>query len=256
MKFKGLFVVIMFASFQAFAGEVPAGTPPSLSNPAFWDRCGNSRAEDVQGCLDFTRTLTSQCLSNVDRQWALDHSLGVVCMGTIVHSVCPCSCFDQSTRILSVDSEGQGAWTNVLKIRKGQKVVALTEEAGLRDLKYAVEAVSYQTSGPEKKPLVVIHAGRNTLKVTETHAIVLADGKVVAAKDLVVGDSVLGVNGKSKKISSIQREYTDKNVINFLVSKPLKDKKSHIVGAEGILVGDMQWQNHLSRDLNKVLLRR
>lgn len=236
---------------------VPAGAPPVLSNPEYYKRCStNTTGEDVQGCLDLTKTTTLKCLTDVERQWALDHSLGVVCVGAKVHSVCPCSCFEQSTRILSFTESGHPVWKNVLDMKKGERVASLNQSANLRNISFDAQNISYQTNGPEKKPLVVIHAGKNTLKVTETHAVVMADGRVIEASSIKVGDMVLGSNGAAKTVRSIEREFTDKDVINFLVDKPLVDKKSHIISAEGILVGDMQWQNYLREDLNKVLLRR
>ena len=53
-------------------------------------------------------------------------------------------------------------------------------------------------------------------------------------------------------ITEIKREHTSEEVINFLtVGKSLR---SHMLIAEGVVVGDLAWQNDLVAALDRVVM--
>lgn len=123
--------------------------------------------------------------------------------------------------------------------------------------------MKYKTQGAEAEELYVVKTPIGTLRVTSTHAILLADGRMIAAKDLTPRDLLMGFDGKPVSIvGPIQRALAnDGQVHNVLVDTP--HKKEHLLvanGADGdasngVVVGDLLWQNRLGAELNAVLMR-
>lgn len=170
--------------------------------------------------------------------------------GKKIGGVCQCGCFAEGTSILT----GAG-WQDVSQIQKGSWVTGFEEGSRLSNPEFSERTVKSAINGPEKAPLYVFSTDSgNIISVTQHHGMVLATGKMKAARDVQVGDTFVTVDGAATKVTQINRVSTDKPVYNLEVSSPIKG--DHIIGAQGLLVGDLVWQNNLKKELNSIQLRK
>lgn len=134
--------------------------------------------------------------------------------------------------------------------------VTMSSSSSLDELLFETRPVMATTAGGEDKPLVVLVTddGRR-LAVTEQHAILVATGEMQKAVDLTTKDRLVDQTGQSVGILRIERVYTSRDVHNFLTYAGL-DPYGHLVVAEGLVVGDVMWQNTLAKQLGEILLRR
>jgi len=172
--------------------------------------------------------------------------------------VCPCGCFDPSTR-LSLYSTRTLSYTpmpisELVGKTANFTVLSLGEDAVFSLMTVAQQSIELTTSGPESEPLIYIHTDSGSvLGVTDNHAILLSSGKMIAAKDLKVGQELVTIQGKPTKIIKLEQRTIEENVINVLTSG--KTLKSHVIGAEQIWVGDLAWQNSLAAELGAITVR-
>ena len=241
---------------SAASASAPGDAPGRLHNDAFWNRCGSPQGQPdipMAQCINATNTsFAGGCIDQQERDYAIGHGVMVFCLGPTIVSACPCGCFERGTRILTAASAA--TWTAVDDLTAADRVVAPSGDAQLRDLALAPHAISYTTKGPEKHELDVFESvGGKRLALTERHGVLLADGRMVAAKDVVASDKLLAADGTAVTIKSITRRTTTADVYNVLVEG--KADTEHLVVAEGLVVGDILWQNALGADLGSVLLR-
>ena len=169
--------------------------------------------------------------------------------------VCPCGCFEASTNILIQDESGEAVYKEVQNLKKSDLVVSMDAESTLSDMSFQGRDSYYVTRGPEKPALHVFYLENGKkLALTQNHAILLPTGVVVTAKDLKEGDSLLSKDGETVKIEKKTREFTSKDVYNFAIKG--ESELNHFVVAEGIVVGDILWQNSYADLLFKVALRK
>ncbi len=173
-----------------------------------------------------------------------------------VRAICKCGCFEADTTI-STFSLGSGGIELVAAkdVTGDHRLVALEGDTDLDTLSTTDFAIKTLTKGDEEKALYVFEmADGRVLKVTQFHGMLLADGMMVAAKDVAVGSAFIDANSKvAVEVTAISREATDQPVYNF--ETETSDKASHIIIAEDFFVGDLIWQNQLSSELGEVLLR-
>jgi hypothetical protein len=133
-----------------------------------------------------------------------------------------------------------GSLRAAAKIRRGDYLWNPLTRAAIR-----VEAVS---AGPEKLPLVVVeYEGGGRIRVTTKHPMTTPSG-IRAAADLVVGDALLGEDGRFHTVTSIGAESLPppKMVYNFLLGAMEEGHADrHMIVAEGIVTGDFVLQNLL-----------
>ena len=121
----------------------------------------------------------------------------------------------------------------------------------LKDLNYEYLPIRLTTEGPELEPLVIISTNKRKLGVTSTHGVTLANGHLIAAKDINVGDQLLTTDS-SEQVLMVERPITDDLVFNLSVESD--DPKSHLILAEGgLVVGDQFLQSSVY--LNSTMLR-
>ncbi len=254
-KFLKMFALLSMSN-SLMAADMPADTPDVLRHEEYFRRCSNDTPEDVTDCIEIS--LGATCISEDIRIWAIEHSLGVACYSEKkIMAVCPCSCFEKGTKISYFHPDLDLLESKAVEsIRGGDFVATLGEFSSLSSVDLEEKMVSYATSGPEEPELFVFNLeDGGSLAVTETHALLLADGRMVAAQKVSLQDSLVSESGKGVKIKNISRRKTD-TVYNFLVETPNKNQKGHVISANGYLVGDMAWQNALGNELNRVLLRK
>jgi hypothetical protein len=175
--------------------------------------------------------------------------------GGVVSALCRCGCFEGSTEVLTSNTEGAVDWKAVSAVERDDRLMSLAEDASLNQPNLEAKPVMARSRGTEK-PLLFAFVLDNghTLKVTQHHGMVLDDGRVVAARDVRVGAKFVGIDGHPVAILSIERESTHDLVYNFQVDA--KSNQGHVIAAEGVLVGDLAWQNHLKAELGAIHIRK
>ena len=168
---------------------------------------------------------------------------------------CPQGCFIRGTKLLVWDTvQEKQDWVAIEEIidqSKRFKVASIRKDANLKDLKYEFLPIQLTTEGPELEPLVILTTNKRTLGITSAHGVVLANGQLIAAEDLRVGDHLLSTDSLVEHILSIERPLADDLVFNLSVES--EDAKSHLIFAEGgLVVGDQFLQS--SHYLNSTLL--
>lgn len=171
---------------------------------------------------------------------------------------CACGCFHPDTKILATIKDNDFATYYSAKEVAFNKtkfnLLNLTAQATFTKMALETSSIRHTTSGNEENPLVVLTtASGATLKLTEHHAVLLADGKMIEAKELRVGNLIVSRKHGPTEIVKLERESTPLAVVNFVTEAP--DLKQHIVVAEDVFVGDLYWQSHLEALKNQITVR-
>lgn len=133
-------------------------------------------------------------------------------------------------------------------------VSALTEEATLSNLEYAEQPIQAFVAGEtEEKIFVLRGANGATLEVTSEHPMVLADGSMVVAADLLVGDELLTRDGEPVELVDIDTRRYAGTVWN--IQPESKHKQENILVAQGFLTGSVRFQNEWADELWRLMRR-
>ncbi len=219
-------------------------------------RCNGALPNDV--CQDHnSRALSLGLLTPAAYNWLVGHgycAINPVGVPSIL-SICPVGCFEENTEILTVNGYGAEAWQAAKNITMDHTLFSLQTDALLSRPRLNGRPLERMVVGPEKPDLYVfaMSNGRK-LRVTSHHAMVLSDGRIMEAKDVVEGDAFIGLDGRIVVIADIRREPTDADVYNFSVA--VDTPQEHIIAAEGVLVGDLAWQSTLASEMESIRLRR
>lgn len=238
---------------------VAAAESNRLEDPKYQNRCTDFQSMTNEECAYSREDAYSlqKCINKAEYDFATKAGLGIACKRTAsgyeLRDACPCGCFDPKTKILVSDA---GNWEEIEadKIQKNHEIASLSDNATLSNPDILARKVVYTTSGPESDKLYSFKLSNGkTLKVTKNHAILLADGRVLAAEKVLATDRLVSVDGELVEIESISMDIAPE-VHNFLVESDTAS--GHLVVAEGVVVGDILWQNTLIKDLGRVLLRK
>ncbi|AKQ67126.1 putative cell surface protein [Myxococcus hansupus] len=172
-----------------------------------------------------------------------------------IGAVCKCGCFEADTQILTQDADGFRVWLSAKSVRSTTELISLDETTNLTTPGFLTRNIVAMSQGKESPSLFVftLDNGRQ-LKVTQNHGMLLSNGRVVEAKTVRVGDEFVGLEGEIVTVRNLTFEHTAFDVYNFEVNA--EDKAGHFLAAEGVLVGDLAWQNQLSRELGAIAVRR
>lgn len=228
-------------------------TNNNTSQVTYGERCYKwlDRARDVIGCIDQT-------------EWQILYDKMVVpycdaISGHFTHT-CHCGCFAPETKLLAFDKEaGAEVDTSIVDIATTPErydVLTVSPDASLDALRLTTRPVARTTKGDAGKPLIAIELvdGRK-LRVTEEHGVLLSDGRMVAAGDLEASDSLVDASGAAVGIARLTTEAYEGKVYNLVTDAPVSQELSHLVVAEGLIVGDLAWQNSLARELDSIVIR-
>lgn len=179
--------------------------------------------------------------------------------GDHIYSICPAGCFAADTQILTDDQTSTYTAAATLgatfALTFQQSLMTMSDDATVRDVALTAHDIARMTSGPEEPKLFVFALGNgSTLRVTQHHPMVLNNGKIIEAAQVDEHMSLAGVDGRKVTITSITRENTSDDVFNFLTTGDTT--LSHIIVAEGVLVGDLKLQNELEFEQASIKLRR
>jgi hypothetical protein len=177
--------------------------------------------------------------------------------GYRIFDFCPKGCFAADTQLLSsFNSKGGLAdYVEASSVAPRSTLLSMTEDASLSDVILTPQSVKRIVLGTEDAELFVfaLSNGR-TLKVTQHHPMVLDSGKIVEARNVGPAMSFVGLDGQSVTVTAIRREKPTAEVFNFETEGDTQ--LSHIIVAEGVLVGDLKIQNELADEEGSIGLRR
>ena len=256
MKMKKFVLgMILLSSFTVFARNRILEAPEISDN----FRCKRTGINQQKCSVMQEKALKSNCINLEEYRTLKERNEAPYCDEEAdLISWCSCGCFDPDTRIFVEGLEsGEKDWrpiSDIVKDIHSYWTWSLAEEFQFSNLVYKKNKIEKFTSGPEVNPLVYIHTeAGNKLGITGDHAVLLASGEMVPANSLKVGDRLVNTEGSFIKIETIEHKVLNKDVLNILVND--KNHKGHIIFAEGLLVGDLAWQNSLEGELNAVLIR-
>jgi hypothetical protein len=222
-------------------------------------RCATAIDPTVCNTLN-TRALTAGLLTadgynelTAIRFCAISGDFGV---GLQIYDFCPAGCFAADTQIArSVALDGSIDYVKAASVAPRSSMVSMADEASISDVSLMTQSVKRTVAGPEDAQLFVFAlANGHTLRVTQHHPMVLDNGKIVQASDVVAAMSFVGLDGQSVAIKSITREQPTADVFNFDTGSD--SQLGHIIVAEGVLVGDVKIQNDLESEQTSIDLRR
>jgi len=176
--------------------------------------------------------------------------------GYRIFDFCPKGCFAADTQIASsVTAEGRASYVQAASLAPRSTLLSMTDDASLSNLLLAPQSIKRIVLGAEDAELFVFAlANGRTLRVTQHHPMVLDNGKIVEASQINPRMSFVGLDGQSVAVTSITREKPTADVFNFETGGDTQ--LSHIIVAEGVLVGDLKIQNELADEEGSIGLRR
>lgn len=165
----------------------------------------------------------------------------------VKHVRCTCGCFTKATRI-AISADETETMGNLAEAAKFQSVTLQTRDGdgwvdspALRGHNFIV--------GKEEKPLIAIVTAEQTLLVTEKHPILVRhNGRLamVKANSLLMSDTLLDRTGSDVAIKSLSSAVNpDPDQLVYNVATEGKSPLGHVILAEGLQVGDNDWQQQL-----------
>lgn len=243
-----------FESFKKLAAEIKSKDI----------RCTDTKSELCKKQLDYA--LKHEIIDAQTHRWAIENDYyPLMDIDNTIRDVCTCGCFEKNTRLFVLEKDR--AETKELAIidlyvnKETFQPLAITKD-WTQDATYEIfpRDVDRFTKGKESKQLYVFHLENGRLlKLTSRHGVVLGDGRMVSAESVKLGDTFMSHSGHKVEIRKITRERTYDDVYNFLLKEPealgTNVSDPHVIVAEGVLVGDLIWQNSREAELGSILIR-
>lgn len=209
--------------------------------------------QDCRTELDYAKN--NGLMSVYAYKWGLDNGFyPVINRQNQIGAVCRCGCFAEDTKILVVNANTLQE-VPVQTLTSRSSAITLTPQASLDALSFRQNRIQSVVSGNEGKPLYAMQLSNGrTLRLTAHHGVLLNNGKMVTASDVKVGDAFVAYDSDEPAvITAVTRETNTKPVYNFETSG--NNATDHIIVAEGVLVGDLVWQNQRANELYQIILR-
>ena len=204
-----------------------------------------------RGCISAEEHATLKANGGMPTCYVEDNSLA---------GWCPCGCFAQGTLLKTSDSGFELIESIVGSFARGQRpmVSHLSDESSLSQVRLKTSDIRNVSVGKEKLPLYLIEttyeSKRNQISLTRNHPVVLGDGKITSAANLIEGQELLNSHGAKEKIVRITRNKYNGLVYNLSVDSQ-KDSE-HFLIANGLVMGDLYLQGNLSYFQNQILIRK
>ncbi|WP_039911795.1 Hint domain-containing protein [Cellvibrio mixtus] len=274
MKISTFVLSVLLALVTNFA--VAQTDPGRLKDATLASRCAASTLTQAQcaqyrqiAYYGYTSPITGAtvpgCITYNEYLYAGANSIAPICSqfpdaagNYPLIAVCTCGCFAEGTEV-SVFDKNTGASRianieNIVKNPLAFSAAAATDNSTLSALVFESRDIKKVTFGPEEKPLVLIttESGKHIGLSTE-HGVLLSNGTIVKAKTLNTGDLLVLENGTADPIVDIATGEKDKTVFNFLTNSTTEN--GHLIVAEGLVVGDLYWQNILESEIAEFRIR-
>lgn len=169
-----------------------------------------------------------------------------------VNVYCTASCYPGDRLILT-----PAGFVTIKEARDGlmEEIITLAPESTLDRIGLMKNSVySYTEEARDATHSIVTYrlASGGELQVTVDHPVLRADGFMVEAADLEVGDSLLQPDGKHDLIIDIEKKEFFGKVYNLRPAT--QDTVSNILIADGYLVGSSMYQNEGVEYMNRIVL--
>lgn len=263
---KKIFLLTMLLSLNTMsAGRINAPVSPiarcnNVGVPA--EKCETIRQKEV----------ASGCITQEEADTLRAYGAFPVCSELLgvglnkLGSWCPCGCFAARTQISAVyqddldlmtRSEVLSSRISAAEVSENFKFINLMHfsfDTNLHEMSKDLSPIRIATFGKEKKDLIKISTfdGRN-LYLTEKHPVLTINGVMKLAKNLRPTDKLVDMNGDELGIKELSQVPYNGLVYNFATEA--KDKKEHVIFAEGVAVGDLYWQSSLEDEMNQIFIR-
>jgi hypothetical protein len=172
--------------------------------------------------------------------------------------VCSCGCFSRGTRLAVTDTSGiETEWKPIDTLTATSprfSIWTLAGDSTISEMRFSLGGLKRTTKGQETSPLIFVTTKNNLhIGLTQEHAVLLASGEMVPAEALKVGDLLVNQHGGAERIDKIEHRAISDDVFNILTDGD--SRLSHLILAEGLVVGDLAWQNSLALELYAVAVR-
>jgi hypothetical protein len=230
-----------------------------------YNRCGSNQLP-VSQCAqyqDLAYNNGAGCITAAEYTYAKANLIAPICSpfdATQYVGFCRCGCFQEGTRIYSYNPTTGGAdWIKIeTMLDKGfdQDLFTVAQDATLSNMMLDSAGIRAMTVGPEEKPLIIIETVTGkVVGLTETHGVLLASGTMTTAGKLTADDVLVNAGGEAEAIASLTLRSTNSDVYNVLTDASFEDKNGHLVVAEGLILGDLYWQNILVSEMTQFEIR-
>jgi hypothetical protein len=169
-----------------------------------------------------------------------------------VNGVCTASCYPPEQQLLFPD--GQSRIVDAVAAMKPQ-VMTLTPDSSLENFSLqSSPTYSYTAEFRDSKhPIIdLVMASGGKLRVTPDHPMINSEGRLIQAQTLKVGDELVKQNGTFDPIVGVTRTEHVGKVYNL--QPAASERISHILVAEGYLVGSSLFQNDEVGYTNRIIL--
>lgn len=179
---------------------------------------------------------------------------GAAAANYYVNGYCEASCYAPDQRVLFAG--GEVSILDALTQRR-EDLMTLAPGSTLDSLRL-VQGKTYSYTAETRDsthPLInITTASGGTLRVTDEHPVLNGDGRMVQARTLKVGDSLIRANGKQDPIVSVVQTSHYGKVYNL--APATEDLVANVLVAQGFLVGSSRYQNDDVGYMNRVILFR
>lgn len=212
-----------------------------------------------------------EILRNI-RSGKITEGLAPVCSSSkkALIGFCKCGCFPGNTKLYtSTEDQGEFIWKSAQSLsdkKKNFKLVTIDGDfTSYEEIGSELKEVLFQSYVGKKYPQHLYHVTSDLdhqITLTANHAILLADGRLVAVKDLKIGDHLVTNQGERVKVKSIH--YEKKSIVpyNVQIQPNSSNPYDHLIfaagdpGKDGLTIGDISFQNSLHNELARQEIRK
>jgi hypothetical protein len=160
---------------------------------------------------------------------------------------CECGCFPAETRILTAEGYMPIADLLAAVSQEDHRLIIPTPE-GLNPS--PMLDASFFTVGDESQPLIrIVAENGRSITLTEIHPVPIWTGTeqaMVQAVSLYTGDTIYNADGSHVRIAKIERLSNKAPIKVYNVNTKAEGGDNHTLIAEGLMIGDLAWQNQLA----------
>lgn len=169
---------------------------------------------------------------------------------------CECGCFTGDVEVLThlgpmrmdIVSQNASALGGISVEVLGGETAELKASARLRNPDFVV--------GPEEKPIVhIVTSADHSLTMTDSHPILVLrndNWQMVRAEDLNFGDTLMNAAGVEEKVTELTSYLLpDSNRLVYNFDTKGKTDYEHIIVANNLRVGDLNWQKRLDEQKHR-----
>jgi len=234
-----------------------------LDDDVYRSRCYTADLTAAQ-CADLRDyAYETDCVTLEEYDYANTKKLAPICTPfppVSLVAVCPCGCFEEGTNISTVNrvngNDQLATIEDIVNNYSSYEAYTVVANSTLTSLSYEPRGFDVVTDGVEEKPLVVVltESGKR-IGLSSRHGVLLISGTMTTATELSVGDVLVQADGSPDPIVSIEQGPVGEIVYNVLTETDDESGASHLIVAQGLIMGDLYWQNILDSEFRRFKIR-